>query len=255
MALTALSVPAAAAEPDLSKYGFSDPKGPPPTSVDWFCDVSNGAIPPTQMNAGRWRLVNLNVNEDKHPFVGTLHTSYSRYISAGDGSRPHVNFNFSFELKAGESLPIFDALYRVVEVKPGNYMRLKKVTDEKLARDITSDRSLIVVPVGSGIHFVFYQDGQRFGDTSIVRVSAVVVGDRAGADRARSHTRTRRRAIRLTGATTPSTQRSAGDAVPLVRGCQLTVKKIVPPDEKDHILGWVEFSPDPPKRGGTWDGK
>jgi len=45
------------------------------------------------------------------------------------------------------------------------------------------------------------------------------------------------------------------DDVRLPRGIKLTVRRIVPPDEKRKIVGWVELSPTPlDKPGKKWVG-
>jgi hypothetical protein len=240
--------------PDAAGNPRSDPRYDPPDNVFWHCEIPHGgpSIPPERQSAGRWLLTYLRIHDNTQPVAGTLTAGYGRYLPATDGSKPHAGLSLSFELMTGETLPIFGAMYRVTELKEGNDIRFKRVTDKDFVKNLTDDRGLIIIPVGAGVRYLFYEAGRQLRDTCIVDVKSVTPDTaNGGKPSAKVYVEDRVNSNRGHGLATPVKKDFSvivGDILPLVMGCQLTVTKIVPTDEKRKILGWVEFSPDPPKQ-------
>jgi hypothetical protein len=151
--------------------------------------------------------------------------------------------------RIGQAAPMLDAVYRAAG-SPGNGIDFKRVADNDVVKELTDDRNLIVVPVGTSVRFVFHHSGGPLDDTSAIEVLSVTgSGAKCDPRRARVSVQNSAPAHGLTAGNNHATlEFPVGGVLPLVLNCQLAVKKIVPPNEKRKILGWVEFSPDPPKK-------
>jgi hypothetical protein len=223
----------------------------PPDSVYWQCEVPHGgpAIPPDRILAGRHSLTYLRIDDTKTPEVGTLSTSFDRRFVAGGGAHEHAAVCFSYRLTVGDVLPMLDAMYKVIELRVENSVRLKRVTDKEFVKNLADDRNLIVIPVGTRASFLFLHNSSERPVDAIVGVDKIAVANRKPeAPKARLSVYLDPGTPHAPAPVLKTIDASVGTVVDLVKGCQLTVKKIVPPDEKHKILGWVEFSPNPPKQ-------
>jgi hypothetical protein len=234
-----------------SRAGAAEPASSiaPPDRIHWDCPhghaIGGARVATFQPEGlGRFELSDLD---------SALHADYDRYLATADGTTLYSELRFSYISRVGQTVPMLDAIYTVGESGPGNAINLTRVTDKDFVKDPTDDRNLVIVPVGTSVRFVFYHDGQQLNDTSTIDVVRVAGdGTKGGVRRAQ---------VSAKNSTPPRdllapnnrmrSELAVGDVVPLVLNCQLTVKKIVPPDEQRKILGWVEFDPIPAGQGST----
>jgi hypothetical protein len=231
-------------------------EGKPSAKIDIDLSSADTDHPTPTRTEGRFMLLHfdhvLKETGGKTHRIGVLKADYGIDITTTDGEKLAAGLRLDYRFEAGDSMPMLDQMYQAV---PTNHFaaELKRVTDDDLVKNLPKDRSLIVLPVGSSLEL---QIGVHPPDSSIIDVAKIAGGDAPASPR-----RVRVAVNNVTRAglharSDPNTYDAAvGDVLPLVMECQLTVKKIVPPDEKHKILGWVEFSPNPPKKDEKADKK
>ncbi|HEX3997062.1 MAG TPA: hypothetical protein VHX65_00760 [Pirellulales bacterium] len=223
----------------------------PPDTVQWSAPMNHGGVRGSSphVDTGRFQLAGADSSMEGTTVllpVETLRTYYGRYLAATDCSVTYANLWFSYKFHIGQAAPMLDAMYRS-SGNPGNGIHFKRLTDDVSVKNLPDDRNLVIVPVGTSLRFVFFGRGGQLDERSSIEVVQLTGDDTAGSPRrARITVRTATTPREFaTGGKPAKPEVAVGDTIPLAMSCQLAVKKIVPPDEKRAILGWVEFDPTP----------
>jgi hypothetical protein len=160
---------------------------------------------------------------------------------AGHLARVFTNI---YGLSIGQLAPLPNALYKVVGLDPvRNEIKLERVKDAEVPKDIAIDRSSVAVPANTELML----PANAYDAGSTVELKAIKIGKGQGqkinAAVEVSNTFPKKDSPRESITEVKRFDLAVGDEINLVHGYRFTVRKIVPPDEKRKIIGWVEFTP------------
>ncbi|MFO0803271.1 MAG: hypothetical protein U0791_09140 [Gemmataceae bacterium] len=135
-------------------------------------------------------------------------------------------------LRSGEIVPIFNYLFKVeVEPDPNGYFAAKWIHPDKFPPGVKLDLDSVAVPLART------EPGHAGFHGRSVRVREIEMRDKK-----------LEATVSLEESSGPLIEKfavlRAGDVLDLGRGLGKQVRRIVPPDKKTRIIGWVEFEPD-----------
>jgi hypothetical protein len=134
------------------------------------------------------------------------------------------------------------ALYYVADVSINpTRIKLIRVTDRELLREIGVENESITTQLGSEFGFSSMSGDYHSNRMGVKAITAGVSNGKPAEARI-----TFRRPEDSTSSSERTMVAKPGDVVDVSERCQLIVVKIVPPDDKRKIVGWVEFAPKPP---------
>jgi hypothetical protein len=156
---------------------------------------------------------------------------------------------FDFTLEPEQVVSMLGGVYTVADIS-GNPIRVKlvRVVDAELLKEIGLVPDSVVVPLGKGVGFRF-DVGSEHSDSNTITVKTIAAAGPNG------RPPEARILLEYSGGSyqpRPAVDATiaVGDVLRLLRGTRLTVRRIVPPDEKRKIVGWVELSPNPSEKPG-----
>jgi hypothetical protein len=161
--------------------------------------------------------------------------------------------SFDYTLPKGSVVPMLGAVYTVTDASSdGDRAKLDRVADAELLKEIGVDPDSTAVPLGMPVYFAFGigKGNPDHAAITVKRIAAPAAGKPAEAHITLEYSGTSY--LRPPGLEEAVV--TVGDDVRLPRGVKLEVRRIVPPDEKRKIVGWVELSPKPSDKPGKWVG-
>jgi hypothetical protein len=223
----------------------------PPQTVD-VIDFTNHRRgppgPPYDEFFGRYHFSGLEVTSGPGgPIVARLGTSLQVPLIPTDDPAHAAFINSGFpNAGAGEIVPLFDDVYKVAELswQPNERIRLERVKEPELLKEIGINPGSIAVPTGSGIQMLISHDTGR---NTYLDVKAIKTG---GGKEVKLTAKLKVRnstpdmmqdSVAHVDETEPEV--AVGNTVQLAGGYRLIVAKIVPSDKSRKIIGWVEFTP------------
>jgi len=184
------------------------------------------------------------VSSDPNDKTADLHFGLSPRLSGGAHAEdPWWEADFSYKLRPGETVPMLGAVYSVREISMNPLrVKLERVTDADLLKQFDLHSGSTAIPLGCSAVFSFSNPASELAGENLVKVKSVAAG---GADGSAPVAR-----ISTGAMVQPRKETSVkeGDQIELVDHCKLRVVKIVGPDKNRGIAGWIEFSPDRPKK-------
>lgn len=167
-------------------------------------------------------------------------------IAGTDGSRSMASVTQWYrDLKIGQIVPMLGAIYRVSDVSaPPNTLKMDRLSDSDLLKTVPVSPDSITVAVGNGFDLTPLGSGGE-GSGGGVTISKFTIPKNKYA----LLTATASISTSVIVAPRNSWIRKreqdliVGDVVPFAGNYELVVRKIVPPDDEPHVVGWVEFRP------------
>ena len=198
--------------------------------------------------------------------VVDLHFSVTRELS--DACDSSIDFYLYYRnLVEGQRVALLGAAYEVSELsqnalisrqsRPGeppvmvangfNILKFRRITDPTLLKDIGSGEKSIIVPIGGSCWFQLSENGRVRSEQAAVDVTKIAAAKSTGRKALASihlqHLGKPTDRLYITTSDKSDLDIAEGDTVQLVRDYKFKVRKIVPPDKKRKIVGWIEFTP------------
>jgi hypothetical protein len=173
------------------------------------------------------------VEEENGRVFGNLTLFGLRRIDCDTRESYRVQYGRLYE---GDIAPIFTALYRVAEADPNeNWITVKRIDESKFLNEIGVKPESYALPLNAGVRIAAVQfqvksitpgKDKKSGPVARLIASYVVPTETVVAK----------------GIERNFSQLRAGDLVE-VADSKYKVRKIVPPDAKRQVVGWVELTP------------
>ena len=162
-------------------------------------------------------------------------------------NRGDAEFVYSHEwiTSRNEILPIIDAIYEVTNVEAPSYdqttLSMRRIQDETLLKEIGVEPDHVAIIMNSKVQF--FQPGEQSERESVILKT--IAADRGKPEK---HVATIE-AVQYKGMPIRGTVIFDSKQIKLSKGDSFTmgsfkfaVVKIVPPDEKRHLIGWIELA-------------